>query len=154
VLNTIRIDHLTKEDWNTWELHTVVKPECGNKIYHYIENPKIYDSVLPINGALARINILKQYWRVIFVTTSTNGTGGRKFRWLKDWKFNNSLDNYYECRDKSLIYSDYLIDDSYENVIKPVPYGGRINILFNQPWNEKFEYSPRMKDWNTFYDFI
>ena len=147
-------DNLTEKEWNTWNIDKIVKPECGKKIYRYIEDPHIYDEVEPYPGAQKGIDILKAYYRVIFVTTGTQGAAGRKFQWLKDWKFSNNFEDYYECKDKSLVYSDYLIDDYIKNVTAPVPYGSRINILFDQPWNEKFSYSPRMKDWNNIYNFI
>jgi 5'-nucleotidase len=147
-------DDMTLNDWTDWDIDKLIKPECGKRIYHYIEDPHIYDEVIPYPGALNKINTLKGYFRVIFVTTSTQGAAGRKFRWLREWKFLESQEDYVECKDKSLVFSDYLIDDDIKNVSKPVPYGKRINILMTRPWNEKYSYSPRMRDWNNLYDFI
>jgi len=147
-------DNLTVDQWTEWKIDKLVKPECGKKIYRYIEDPSIYDDVVPYPGSLAKVNLLKLYFRVIFVTTSTEGASGRKYRWLRDWKFIKEQDDYVECKDKSLVYSHYLLDDNIDNITKPVPYGTRVNILMTRPWNKKYEYSPRMNDWNSFYDFV
>lgn len=148
-------DNLTKEDWLSWDIHEIVKPECGKRIYKYIEDPKLYDDVKPIEGSQEKIKTLKQCFRVVFVTTSTFGAAGRKFKWLKDWKFlqGDEENNYVECRDKSLVFSDYLLDDDIKNIQKSVPYGTRINVIYTQPWNKYFQWEHRMKNWSAFYDF-
>jgi 5'(3')-deoxyribonucleotidase len=55
-----------------------------------------------------------------------------------------------ECKDKSLIRTDYLLDDRFENVVSFHGFG----ILFNRPWNRgsKYFYSARLKDWNDIYE--
>lgn len=146
-------DNLTKEQWTTWNIEKLVKPECGKKIFKYIEDPSIYDDTLPIDGALERINVLKRSYRVIFVTTSTLGASGKKFLWLKQHGFLTKQEDYVECKDKSLVYSQYLIDDDIKNIVKPVPYDNRINILFTEPWNKDFMWVYRMDDWESFFDF-
>lgn len=148
-------DNLTEKDWISWDIHKIVKPECGKRIYKYIEDPSLYDDVKPIKGSQEKVKILQRYFRVIFVTTSTLGAAGRKLKWLRDWKFirGDQENDYVECRDKSLVFSDYLLDDDIKNIQKPVPYGARTNIIYTQPWNKDFLWDYRMKDWNTFYDF-
>ncbi len=146
-------DNFTVDQWTTWDIDTLIKPECGKKIFRYIEDPTIYDETPVVEGALKGVNILKAYYRVIFVTTSTLGTSGRKLLWLKEHKFLNDQNDYYECGDKSLIYSDYLIDDKIKTVATLVPYGKRTNIIFTQPWNKNFFWEHRMNSWESFYDF-
>lgn len=145
-------DDMKPEEWTDWDVHKIVKPECGEKIYSYIEDPTIYDDVIPYPGVLEQINLLKWYFRVIFITTSTLGAAGRKYIWLKDWKFLDKQDDYFEAKDKSLIYSDYLVDDSIKNIAAPT-YWNRINILMTRPWNKKYDYEPRMENWYKPYNF-
>ena len=146
-------DNFTVEQWTKWGIHELVKPECGAKFYQYIEDPSIYDETPVIKDSLSHVKILQAHFRVVFVTASTIGASGKKFQWLKKNGFINDQNDYIECRDKSLIYSDYLIDDDIKNIEKPVPYGKRINIIFTQPWNKDFKWEHRMKDWYHFYDF-
>lgn len=146
-------DNLTFENITTLDMHTLVKPECGREIYKYIENPTIYDDVKPVKGAIARINVLRWYFRIIFVTTSTLGASGKKLRWLKENNFLQYNRDYFECEDKSLVFSHYLIDDDIKNIQKPVPYGKRINVLFTRPWNKDFRYKNRLNSWYASFDF-
>lgn len=146
-------DNFTVEQWTTWDVHTLLKPECGGKFYKYIEDPTLYDETSPVPGALERIKVLKHYFRIIYITTSTLGASGKKFLWLKEHKFITDQNDYFECKDKSLVYSDYLIDDNIKTIETPPFFGKRENIIFTQPWNKDFKWEHRLKDWNSFYDF-
>jgi 5'-nucleotidase len=143
-------DHLTSKDIRSWDTHLYVKPECGKKIYEYLEDPTLYDEVLPVIGSQDGIKFIKQFCRVVYVTSSTVGASGAKYRWLRRYGFITNLDDYMECKDKSLIRTDYLLDDRFENVVSFHGFG----ILFNRPWNRgsKYFYSARLKDWNDIYE--
>ena len=58
-------DNLKKKAWIEWGVDKFVKPECGIKIFDYLEDPTIYDDVLPIEGAKEGVDWLRQYHRVI-----------------------------------------------------------------------------------------
>ena len=51
-------DNMTNENILSWDTHKYVKPECGKKIYEYIEDPSLYDEVLPICGSLWAMDAL------------------------------------------------------------------------------------------------
>ena len=100
-------DNLQSNEIIAWNIHEFTKPECGKRMYEYIEYPSIYDDVLPINGSLEVINELKakrKDLRIIYVTNSTLGTAGRKYTWLKHYGFLDKLDDYVEAKDKALNY--------------------------------------------------
>lgn len=129
-------DHLTVDRITEWDMSRFVKPECGKKIYDYLDDPSLYDEMPPIEGALEGVLELRRAGhRVVFVTSSVNGASGRKLRWLQDWGFfetrRKSEPDYVECTDKSLIRADVLIDDYHGNLA--VFHGERIQFL--QPWN-------------------
>ena len=110
-------DNLKHEDITDWNVHQFVKPECGLKIYDYLQDPSLYDNVIPIEGAINGVFYLKSLgYRVIFVTHSTQGHSGRKFRWLFQHGFIEVEDDYVECKDKSLVNASYLLDDYVVNV--------------------------------------
>jgi len=138
-------DNLEKKDVTDWAVHTFVKPECGREIYKYIEDRSLYDEVKPIPFSLEAVKNLKHMGRVVFITSSTIGAAGRKFLWLQEHGFIETIDDYVEAKDKTLIAYDFLIDDNYHNV----KYGDN-NILFNQPWNLKYDYPNRLVGWEYY----
>jgi 5'(3')-deoxyribonucleotidase len=138
-------DDLTKDKITEWDISSFVKPECGKYIFEYLDDLSLYNYVLPIPDALNGINALKiMGHRIIFVTTPTIKSVGRKFLWLLDNLFIFDMKDYLEVTDKSLVRADMIIDDRYENVKK---FNGS-GILFTKPWNLKYNYTPRVKDWN------
>lgn len=139
-------DNLTKDKITDWKISDFVKPECGKKVLKYIEDPSIYDLCQQIPGALTGINYLKTIGRVIFLTASTNGASGRKYKWLKENNFIDKIEDYVEAHDKLLIRADIMIDDKYET-IKCFDGAG---FLFTQPWNKKYYYPQRIDSWAEF----
>jgi len=140
-------DNLTRDKITDWELSQFVKPECGKTIYRYIEDRTIYDYCKPVKDSLEGVNLLRTMGRVIFVTASTIGSAGRKYIWLKENGYIDSIEDYIEAKDKSLIKFDFLIDDNYKNVSRY-----KNSFLFNAPWNKKYFHAQRIKNWREFID--
>ncbi|MFZ2992558.1 MAG: hypothetical protein WA061_02470 [Microgenomates group bacterium] len=137
-------DDLTVEEITEWGMHKLVKPECGTKIYEYIEDPTIYDEAPPIDGAIDGIRYVRDMgYRIVFVTSSTLGASGRKYKWFKDYGLINGLSDYVEMSDKSLIRSDYLFDDYQVNISGFIGKG----VLYTQPWNKSSTITPRVFGW-------
>lgn len=138
------------DDWDManaqWDVHKIVKPECGMKIYDYIEDPHIYDNVLPIKGALDAMEKLEARYRIVYVTHSTVGAYGAKYHWLKRYGLITGQDNYIECADKTLIDVDLLIDDKPQTVLE-FRHRTKPAAIFTQPWNIKFEFYNRIDGW-------
>jgi len=140
-------DVLKVSDINDWYIHQFCKPECGKRIYEYIEDPTIYDETFPIVGSLITINALRESrpdFRFIYVTNSTRGTMGRKYDWLLQHGFLSDLDDYVEMKDKSLVRADALLDDYQGNIIK---FHGE-KFLFDSPWNKDFHHSSVIRVFN------
>lgn len=148
-------DYLQVSDITEWSLHKFVKPECGRKIYNYLERPDFYESVLMIKDALLGVLTLRENkHRVIFVSAGfypskiewlgRNGFLSESFPYKKDFGAATALDVVL-CNDKYLIKGDYLIDDRPENVIRF--NAGGTGILFTQPWNKKRVVSNRVNNW-------
>lgn len=137
-------DNLQSEDIKQWDLVPYVKEECGKRIYEYIEDPTIYDNIEPIENAWWGVNCLRQFGhRVIFITSSTQGHAGRKYRWLQEHNFLPNRKDYIEAEDKSLICINYLVDDRPLNVEKSKGVG----VLFSKPHNLYFDWNLRMNNW-------
>lgn len=127
-------DNLKSFDITDWGVDAFVKPEAKQKIFSYIEDSSIYDDVHPIQFSYEGIETLRNYgFRVVFITTPSPNTYGRKLEWLIHYAFldNKFSKDYIETRDKSLVYGDIMIDDYYKNL---EGFSGK-KLLFNQPWN-------------------
>lgn len=147
-------DTLTIDKITDWALGAFVKPECGTGIFEYLHDPSIYDDVKPIPGALnAVLRLRNMGHRVIFVTSCNKHMSGRKFQWLADNGFIDTMygtisKDYVEAHDKSLIRADVLIDDYAGNF---AGFRGD-NVLFLQPWNKRHAdmFILRFDDWSEF----
>jgi len=152
-------DTLVSDDIIDWGTHQFVKPECGLKMYDYLDDPTLYDEVLPYdNGCLEFCNEMKGAgWRIIFATVTPNGSAGAKFRWLVKHKYldeKEGKNDYVELRDKNLLCGagQILIDDALHNTDAWYK-AGRTPILFTQPHSigTKVPYF-HTNDWNKIFD--
>lgn len=146
-------DNLTNDNILGWHTSQYVKPECGNKIYDYLEDPTLYDEVEPIPQSIYGITYLRaEGYRVVFATASVNGASGKKYRWLIDHGFlsgNNSLNDYIEIGDKGLLYpgqfDNILIDDGIHNLKAFKGFG----VLFQRPHNITEDWYPILTGWKN-----
>jgi 5'-nucleotidase len=127
-------DDLTHARVTSWNVHNFVKPECGQKMYAYLDRPTIYDAVEPISGALEAVRRLRDFGhRVVFVTAAVPMSAGHKYQWLMKHGFLGECQrsDYVEAEDKSLIRADALVDDAPHNLRNFVGRG----ILISLPHN-------------------
>jgi len=135
-------DVLSKEQITDWDVGSFVLPEAKKAFYQYIEEPDIFWTAKPIDGALEGILELKRMgFRILII--SANNPFSIKQQWLKYHGFIDNDKDFIQAYDKSLIKVDYLIDDKYDNVRDTLGYG----ILFNSPWNKQYDYNPRVNNW-------
>lgn len=119
--------------WDWWDL--VRGAKSPRDVYHFINDPAIYDEVKPYPGAVNFVRDLRKIGEVVFVTSAAEGTEGRKFKWLCDLGLFPSgpdpLLSYIEARNKRLIATRYLIDDHTVNTATALGTG----ITLARPWN-------------------
>jgi 5'(3')-deoxyribonucleotidase len=136
-------DTKTSADITRWEISQCVKPECGSKIWKYLELPTLYDEVRPMPGALEGVALLRTAGhRVVFVTScgknaSTIARAGDKFQWLVRNGFLEVKEPYLDfivCADKTQVAADIIIDDRADTVSAWVE-AGRAAILVSRPHN-------------------
>ncbi len=144
-------DNLKKESLTDWNLALFTKPECGNRIFEFIESPNLYNYIKPMPLALDGISALRNLgFEIVYNTYSTNGAAGSKFRWLQKHGFWKKEDHYIETKSKFLIKGDLMIDDGWHNIEK---FAG-FSLLIDQPWNRKFNHPNRMYDWKDIIENI
>jgi 5'-nucleotidase len=145
-------DSMTVHDIIKWEMHELVKPECGTKIYDYLKQPEFYLPIPVIKDALWGVWKLREDHEVIFVTS---GFFSQKVEWLSGNGFLSgecalSSEKWRTAKDvvitsdKSLIRGDCLIDDYPENLRN---FTGA-KLLFDSPWNRSISEFPRVMDWD------
>jgi 5'-nucleotidase len=144
-------DNLKIKDITDWDISRFVKPECGNRIFRYLQDPSLYDNVKPTEGAVEGVAELRKLgYRIFFVTSSPLETPNRKYYWLKDNGFKPVEKDYVELRDKSVLLMDYMFDDRYDNAAN---FSGTA-FLLTRPWNKKYYYGNRVSNWKEFLDKI
>ena len=140
-------DDLAPERVLSWDTHKYVKPECGERIYRYLDEPELYNAVLPVPGALEGVQLLRYYGhRVVFVTSAVPKQMGRKYWWLIAHHFlygKDSREDYVEATDKSLIRADALVDDGPHNLEN---FQGT-RVLFTRPHNHAAKDYHRVNSW-------
>ena len=130
-------DDLTVSRIHQWDMLPAVKPECGKKIYSYLSNLDLYDTMPQMLGAFAGINHLRKMGHLIrFITSSARGQGDQKVEWLVRNGFTNEHADdvfmlYGKETDKSVVFADVLIDDYHMN------FRNWVNdaILVHAPYN-------------------
>lgn len=150
-----------------WDLKAIVKKECGNKIYTYLRNPSIYETVLPIDGAIPSIqHLIKAGHDVIIVTHPAGGsvTVPDKTAWLKRYLPEIKEENIIFTSRKDLLKLDIFVDDSPKNIIhyrKAWPDSQILTIAW--PYNEEVvdlvdlranSYKKPAKAWNRIVEYI
>jgi len=130
--NTEYNDNLRPEDIKNWNWHNLVKPECGKKIYNYLDDPNLFENLPCVDGSQETLYELSKHYEIFVVTAPWNiGNVKPKYKWLKkNFPFINEK-NYVFTRNKSVVNADWLVDDKEENFhgFKGTP------ILYDAPHN-------------------
>jgi 5'-nucleotidase len=128
-------DNLTPEKLSEWGVHPFVKPECGTKVYEYLDHKGLFASAPVIPGAQDGIRaLLEMGCEVFFVTTAPLHSQWailEKSEWIDKHFPEVGAGNMVFTRHKHLVRGDMLIDDYHGNLEK---FQGH-DIIFDQPWN-------------------
>jgi 5'-nucleotidase len=151
-------DKLTNADIVGWDLVPFVKPECGNRIYDYLDYPHFYDRTQAIKGSVKGVATLREMgYDVKFVSAGFYPTKIQRLYVLGflvnfpygDGRWQTSTDAIL-ANDKSWVNGDLLVDDRPKNLID-FHSGG---ILFDQPWNQEHKGHHRVFNWIELVDLI
>jgi 5'-nucleotidase len=67
-------DNRTIESWNSWNKHTVVKPECGTLVYNLLKVPGLFHNLEPRANSQEVVQRLVDFgYDIVFVSDSPEG---------------------------------------------------------------------------------
>jgi len=131
-------DDLTMSQVYCWDMHKIVKPECGFKIYDILSTPGFFANLAPIKGAIEAITELQEQGNTIkFATAHPNKSSiPEKIDWIE--KYFKHLKYTYKdvifIHDKYLLDADVLIDDK-PSTIKEWKNKGSNIMTIAYPYN-------------------
>lgn len=111
-----------------------IEKETGIKAgewFFQLHSKEIFEETEPIEGALEAFKELQKYGKVIIVTyQKTIENKIQALKWLDKWGF--PVNDICFLKDKTLLHTDYLIDDNDWNFIGS---NAKIGILIDAPYN-------------------
>lgn len=110
-------------------------------------------NLLPIEGTQGLVAYLQKHFRVLAITTPWRASPTWAFertKWLNSY-FNITDNDIVFCRDKSLIISDFFLDDNPYNILESSAVSP---VLMDQPWNRDFVSLPRAVSFDNFVHFV
>ncbi len=136
----------SREDLMKDSLRNLLHPKQYGKIRNILLSEGFFADIPVKKGAVETVRRLSDYYEIYIATAAMEFPNSfvDKYNWLKkhfdfiDWK------NIVFCGDKSIINSDYLIDDHTKNLI---PFKGT-GILFTAPHNLNVTGFQRVDNWD------
>lgn len=128
-------DNLQPSDILTWDVHKYVKPECGEKIYHYFR-PDLFRNLAPIENSVASLRRLCEGGHhVYFLTSPPRGCADAKYAWAEEYF--PFIKGTIMAKDKFLVQGDVFIDDAPHNVREWYRHNRESHILtIAYPYNK------------------
>lgn len=141
-------DSLSVENLKCWYSEKYVKPECGEKIYDYLDQPGLFLSLKPLPNAVEVLKRLNQKYEILIVSSSRTYAYTEKEKWVKTYLPFISIKNLIFSHRKEMIYGDLLFDDAPHN-LKAFKATNRLAIAMDYPYNKNINV-PRVKSWLEF----
>jgi len=136
-------DDLTEAEIVEWEWHRFVRPECGKRIYHYLNRPGFFADLEPIDGCIESLNRLERICELVVVTASPKEAAGDKMRWVQRHLPMVPKGNIVVTYRKDLVRGDFMFDDAPKN-LRNHP---ATRIMLDYPYNRDFHDCHRVHSW-------
>ena len=137
---------LNKEDFQKKGLRELLHPKQLSRLHKIMDTPGFFADIEVKEGAIETVSKLSSYYNIFVATacmefpTSFND----KFAWLRKHFPFIPWTNIVFCGYKSIIHSDYLIDDHVRNLHA---FDGQ-GILFTAPHNLRETAYKRVSTWS------
>jgi len=136
-------DNLRPEDITTWDWEKFVKPECGKRIYHYLNRPGFFADLEPIAGCVESLGRLAEVCELVVVTASPRQAAGDKIAWVRRHLPMVPRGNIVITHRKDLVRGDFMFDDAPKNLENHPA----IRIMMDYPYNRHFHDCYRVHSW-------
>jgi 5'-nucleotidase len=127
------------------------KPETkgfpdSDAVYNFLFTPEFFRTAKPLPGALEVVQQLTKQFEVYIVSAAMEFPQSltEKFEWLREYLPVISWNNIIFCGDKSVIGTDYMIDDHVKNLDT---FRGK-GLLFTACHNVNISGHTRLNDWS------
>ena len=137
---------VSKKDITAWDIPTLL-PVTPDEVYRYFSYVWKFrwKEIPPTEPGIGEVTkkIHRKGYRISILTKRERPTAAYVAKWLDFHKiYADELLFIYDAVPKANYPFDVLIDDAPKNLIDVVP--PKSAILFNQPWNQKFEWPVRV----------
>lgn len=136
-------DNLTEADITSWSWDEFVKPECGKRIYHYLNRPGFFADLEPIEGCIESLGRLERVCELVVVTASPKEAAGDKIAWVRRHLPMVPRGNIVVTYRKDLVRGDFMFDDAPKNLVNHPS----IRIMMDYPYNRDFHDCHRVHSW-------
>lgn len=141
--NELYDDTLTPNDMTSWDTSTIVKPECGVKIFDILLEPGFFRGLGVQEGAPEAMAFLCEHFDVYIVSSCHPDVVADKVAWVNEHMPFFDTRKFVACHPKGIINTDFLIDDGPHNI----EAFKQTTLVFDQPWNQQAEANYRIKSW-------
>ncbi len=142
-------DDLTVERVLSWDAKSYVKPECGGKIYQYLQAPGLFASLQPLAHAVDVLERLVRRFDILIVTAPPSAIAYQeKEEWVQRHLPLIGRENLIFTHRKDLINGDLLFDDAPHN-LEAFQGTGRVAVAMDYPYNRNVN-CPRVSGWLEF----
>lgn len=145
-------DNLSYERLQSWHSEHFVKPECGTKIYDYLDEPGLFLNLNPLPNSIDVLKRLNNTYDILIVTSSRSYAYTEKEKWVEKHLPFIDKQNIIFTHRKDLIAGDLLFDDAPHN-LEAFRSTGRIAIAMDYPYNRNVDV-PRVKSWLEFESWL
>lgn len=106
-------------------------PEIKRLAFECFKRTDLYDGYTPEDDAMMALEMLRQYNRVIAVSSPFAQHASSKWAYCQRSGFQH--EDIVLCGDKSLVNMDALVDDRVDTALE---LGSRRVVIFDRPWND------------------
>lgn len=145
-------DQLTVDKLLCWRSENYVKPECGMKIYDYLDEPGIFLKLKAYPFAVEVLQRLTASYEILIVTSSRTYAYTEKEQWVEEHLPFIGKRNLIFTHRKEMIYGDLLFDDAPHNLLA-FQKTGRTAVAMDYPYNRDLAVE-RVKNWLEFEKWV
>ncbi|MCX7572148.1 5'(3')-deoxyribonucleotidase [Tumebacillus sp. DT12] len=145
-------DDLSVERITCWQTERYVKPECGEKVYDYLDQPGLFRHLKALPDAIEVLERLSRRYDILLVTSSRTHAYTEKEQWVEEHLPFIGRHNLIFAHRKDMICGDLLFDDAPHN-LEAFRATGRIAVAMDYPYNREVDV-PRVGSWQEFEQFV